>query len=98
MTNTQLKKVIIEATKKMENFTICVLVWLGDENDTYYEIAVYEGLPTAATLREAETVFLSESLPDTPQNVSIIKKEAQKRIRYLQKNVSAAIVARTCSV
>jgi hypothetical protein len=89
MTNLQIKKIITEATKGRDTFTVGVKVWHdGTEEEVFVEVWVYEGTPRIDDYRAEtiEQVYLSDPLQDTPANTEIVKKEARKILKYLMKH------------
>lgn len=89
MTNVQIKKVITEATKWREHFTVAVKVWHdGTEDEVFLEVWVYEGLPRVDDFRAEiiEQVYLSESVKDTPANTAAVKRRARQLLKYLMKH------------
>ena len=88
MTNVQIKKVIIEATKGHEHFTVAVKVWHDrTEQIVFLDVYVYEGLPRVDdyTSEIIEQAYVSYNLKDTPANIKVIKRQAQQNLKYLAK-------------
>lgn len=96
MKNLEIKKIIQNATKGINNFRVEVILWHGQtteiDNAIYNEVVLYN--ERSNNIIECDSMYFGSELEDNEENIKILKKEQKKVFNYLCKiftNVNIAM-------
>lgn len=87
MTNTEIKKAIMEATKRLDSYNIEVVLWHDD--NMYLEVIMFED---GELVDLEQGLYFGSELEETEENITTLKKEQKKMCEYLKKHFNNVTV------